>query len=210
MLNCKECGKEITASSKSGLCRSCVMKGKRNPFFGRRLSKESRAKIGAKNNGKNHPMYGKHHSIEIRTHLSNINKGKIFSDEHRAKIRASTIKHRREHPELYTHYGVSKCETTFLNKIEELYTIKFDRQFKLEDRLFDGRYNNILIECDGSYWHDPVRRGDNVWWNDLWKNILAKKYNYKIYRFRVDTAKEGLQQIILNKGLFDTLFIPTA
>jgi len=32
---CKECKKKISFNSKSGLCKSCVVKGKRHPLFGK-------------------------------------------------------------------------------------------------------------------------------------------------------------------------------
>lgn len=50
-------------------------KGKNNPFYGRKHTKETCEKMSVALRGKNHPIYGQHLSDETKKKLSEINKG---------------------------------------------------------------------------------------------------------------------------------------
>jgi very-short-patch-repair endonuclease len=52
---------------------------------------------------------------------------------------------------------------------------------KSKIRLYDFYLpeKNILIECDGDYWHSLPENVEN----DLFKDELAKKQNFKLIRF---------------------------
>ena len=99
---CKECNKKVNRDSvfyrsRSGLCKSCVKKGERHPNFGKKMSKETRLKIGKANKGRkwsfearlkmskfrigkykgiNSPNFGKKLSLEQRQKISKATKGK--------------------------------------------------------------------------------------------------------------------------------------
>jgi group I intron endonuclease len=53
--------------------------------------KEARRKISLALSGINNGMYGKTHSDEIRKRISESHKGRKFSDEHKEKIRLSSV-----------------------------------------------------------------------------------------------------------------------
>lgn len=207
IMQCKLCNKEISGLGKSGLCSSCVKKGK-SPSIECRLkistskkgwhqSDESKEKIRQSMLGEANAQRGK---PSYRKGRIPWNKGKtgIYSKETIDKIRTKHILYMQEHPEFYS----SKSETAFLNKLEELYNIKIERQYPLEGRSFDGRYQGILIECDGSYWHSS----DDSWFNDIWKNILSTKNGFTLYRFPVNSTADALKQVILNKDILDKIF----
>lgn len=81
---------------------------------------------------------------------------------------------------------ISKSASFFLDRIEEAYNIKLEREYEIEHRYFDGRYNNVLLEVDGEYWHstpDAIGR-------DKHKNCLAKNAGFTLVRIPVNNIKE--------------------
>ena len=60
---------------------------------GRKRSAETCAKIGASKRGENNPFYGTHHSEETKTKISEAQKGRIFTPEHREKIRQGVLRY---------------------------------------------------------------------------------------------------------------------
>lgn len=55
---------------------------------------ETRARISAANTGEGHPMFGKHHSAEAKAKIAASGKGRIMSEETKAKLAAAQpIKH---------------------------------------------------------------------------------------------------------------------
>lgn len=65
------------------------MTGKNAPFYGKKHSIETRAKMSTAQTGEKSCMYGKKLSIETRAKLSAIRKGKTFTEEHKRKISAA-------------------------------------------------------------------------------------------------------------------------
>lgn len=90
--------------------------------------------------------------------------------------------------------SVSKMETNILNLIEQKLNITIERQFEIlyEHRIykFDGKYNDIVIEFNGDYWHcnplkyestyfHPTKKiyAQEIWDFDKFKcEIVAKQY----------------------------------
>ena len=70
--------------------REGLQLGEKHPMWGKKHSKESRAKMSESHNdyqsGEGHPMYGKHHSKQTRKQLSESHKGVPLSEKHRASI----------------------------------------------------------------------------------------------------------------------------
>jgi len=82
------------------------------------------------------------------------------------------------------------------------YGFKFKPYFSLKEnkkiRFYDFKLLNtdVLIECDGTYWHSLPDRIKN----DKYKNLLAKNNGYNIIRFKeVDIRKENFEELFLNK-----------
>lgn len=83
----------------------------------------------------------------------------------------------------------SKSSTLFLNNIEKLFGITIEREYRLNHRYFDGKFNNILIEVDNSYWHKNTQK------NDLYKDNIALNNGFTIIRCQVESIKQVPQAI---------------
>ena len=79
--NCPDCGelqyyktnRTLKAAIKNNTrCIYCFIKGKNNPFYGKKHSEKSIQKMIAAKLGKNNPMYGKHHSEETKQKLREL------------------------------------------------------------------------------------------------------------------------------------------
>jgi group I intron endonuclease len=69
--------------------KGVILKGEKNPMYGRRHSKETRKKISESQKGEKNANYGKKYSYELKQKISEGNKGKIFSDKTRRKMSES-------------------------------------------------------------------------------------------------------------------------
>ena len=65
--------------------KSELVKGEKNPMYGKPVPESTRKKISDANKGENNFMYGKHHSEETKQKISNALKGKCRSEESRKK-----------------------------------------------------------------------------------------------------------------------------
>jgi hypothetical protein len=83
--------------------------------------------------------------------------------------------------------SISKCEEQLAKKLH-IHEI----QFRLENRYFDYKIDNDLIEIDGNYWH--AKNITNNFYadqfinlaNDVYKNHIAEKNGYNLYRIWED------------------------
>jgi len=91
----KRKGKSVSNETKKKISDS--MKGENHPLFGKY--------------GKNHPNYGKRHSEETKLILREKNKGKIMSDESKAKM-SMKAKERLKNKENHWNYGKHHSEET--------------------------------------------------------------------------------------------------
>ncbi len=82
----------------------------------------------------------------------------------------------------------------FLLQVGNIKGEKVQRQFKLENRIFDFKIGNILIEYDGD--HHRVKKYQKI---DAKKDLLAQKSGYRI--FRIKKSKELISLFnLLNKS----------
>ena len=98
--------------------------------------------------------------------------------------------------------GVSNSEILFLNAIEEQYKIKFIRQYYLDGRFFDAKYNNFLFEIDAPFWHSTDKQKKN----DRLKNKIAKRHNYKLIRIILVNRYAISKTLIKHKHFFNKVF----
>ena len=97
--------------------------------------------------------------------------------------------------------NVSNSETLFFDKCEELFSVQLERQYNIRNKFFDARYKNILIEIDGSYWHDNGRNK-----NDLIKEKLASDNGFKLYRLKVDSVNDVDNKISSYFNILNEIF----
>jgi len=139
----------------------------------------------------------------------NKNKTGIYSEKTIEKIRNATIKQMHE-----SRVKKTKCEFVLENILKEL-SINYRYSFVINDRQFDFCLldYNILVECDGDYWHgnlstgkyknpNPTQLKNMI--NDLYKTILAQVSGFIILRFweaeiinYPDIVKEKINAITL-------------
>ncbi|MGN8645899.1 endonuclease domain-containing protein [Gracilibacillus sp. HCP3S3_G5_1] len=126
-----------------------------------------------------------------RNNTPSWNSGKtgVYSKETIEKIRASTLKQMEN----------EKFQKTRIEKIMESYLIEINVNYKysfiLEKRQYDFCLMdfNLIIECDGDYWHaNPKYYPNPENWQierihmDREKNVIAKNHGYQIVRFWED------------------------
>jgi len=155
--------------------------------------------IKDKISGKNNAMYGKKHSEETKQKMREKRKLQVYSEESKKKMSESAIKRMRNGK---INFKISsKLEDNLLNKLENIFNVKIERQFCLNDKYYDGKYNNTLIECDGEYWHS--RAGVKI--VDELKEQIAAKNNFTLYRILLDSR--DIDEIInKNKALLNKIF----
>lgn len=128
--------------------------------------------------------------------ITNVNKNRIISEETRQKMKNAIM----TRPDNFS--IVSKLETEFFNRLEKKFNIKIQRQFRLDNKIYDGLFHNNLIELDGSYWHSF----EHAKINDKLKDEIAKKNNFNIIRIKTTSVNEIDKQIEENLKLFESVF----
>jgi len=98
--------------------------------------------------------------------------------------------------------SISKSETLFFDTLEQLYNIKIQRQYVLKFKKYDGRIGKILLECDSERFHHTKKERQN----DSYKDLLAKKFGFILYRIKLNNTREVTRVISEHKELFEKLF----
>lgn len=175
---------------------------------GKKLSEEHKRKISMTIKGKNHPFYGKHHSEETKQKISlanlgnrawnkgltketdervkkygNSQKGRRFSDEHKEKL--CKARRKRIYPtkdtsiEIAMQEGLKKRGIPFKTHILLLEKYRPDVFIK----------DNLIIECDGDYWH----RLPHIIKLDYNRDQELKMAGYQVLRFWEHEVKNDLE-----------------
>lgn len=205
---CIVCGKEFkynnSAQSKNQTCsKRCGYRivSKKVKEFNKNLTKDEKKLIKSKMS-----------KTKIRNNTTNNgripwNKGKtgIYSQETLDKIRASALC-QFENQE----FRKTNCELAMESILKEL-DIKYKYSHVVNDRQFDYLIldTNILIECDGDFWHTNLSTGKykNLTYiqeqnqiNDIYKTALAQEAGYYLFRFweyEIINHRENVKQRIL-------------
>lgn len=139
----------------------------------------------------------------------NSGKTGIYSEDTIEKIRAATLK-QMETPS-FRKTGIEKvieAHLIFLN-------VNYKYSFILEKRQFDFLINdkNLIIECDGDYWHaNPKFYPQPAEWQleriqiDLIKDEIARRNGYEIKRFWEDDILNNFEVV---KGIINDLLATT-
>ena len=105
------------------------------------------------------------------------------------KIQETTLKKYGKTNVQLMHDAYKNKDTRIELKVKNILNknnLVFDRNFEIFDngknqyRYYDFKLSNILIECDGDYWHSLPH---NII-NDKYKDELAKKSGYLLLRFK--------------------------
>jgi len=84
---------------------------------------------------------------------------------------------------------------TIIERIMETFLIQnnipYEKEFILEGAAFDFKIGNLLIECDGNYWHNYPKGTKR----DLEKNKIAERNGFNILRFWESQIKNNFGQV---------------
>lgn len=181
---CEYCGKQIIptyimASSRwrSGrvkyCSRTCMGKDNLAPYWGKPLSKAALEKMSktkkrqGKWAGKNNPNWG---GRITRGHTESI---KNREAQRQRMLNGGASKARRAQG------GKRSSIEIAIKKILVKYSILFESQYLIENHCVDFFIPpNIVIECDGTYWHSLPEQQIR----DRRNNIIMRKLGFKILR----------------------------
>lgn len=125
---------------------------------GKTVSEETRRKISEANKGKPSPRKGCHLSEETKEKLRIANLGKKLSEEQKASIRSGVINSLKYHNFNFRETVIEKRVREQLDK----YNIKYHSQKSICNGHFVVDFYlpeyQLVIECNGSYWHKRVER----------------------------------------------------
>lgn len=142
---------------------------------GKTLPEEQKRKIAE-------TLRGQKHTEERKRNQSKSHLGKKLSEEQKRKIREATIRYMKQHPNDL----ISMSATVFLDVLEKIFDTKFEREFELGGRFFDGKDGNLLVEVDSRYFHN-TEKGRNA---DIIKNEIANNNGYTLVRFNINDMRD--------------------
>lgn len=165
---------------------------------------------GHNSKGENNIMYGKTHTENARKNISQKRKEKFANGEYTFITKdkwsnaAKKVWQRKGHREKMTRLRKEwiknngfKTEVSDLERHFELlmveHNIQFESQYFLDGKFFDFwiQDTNILIECDGNFYHcNPQTHPEPIYEiqksnvkNDVIKNQIAKDNGFTLLRF---------------------------
>lgn len=163
----------------------------------RRITKKHQYFWNKKKNSENHK-----HKIEDEI-LINVmiflkqEKGKYTLKEikHRFNIEFSTLVIYRRLVDKFSDKIVDEClrignssnaELEFGNVLKYYFGKDVKTQVKIENKFYDFKIKNLLIEFDGEYWHSLLKNIEN----DKNKDEIAIRNGYKIFRVKEKECKD--------------------
>lgn len=162
----------------------------KGPNFGKKLSDEHKEKLRQKKLGKNNPNFGKHFSQDHCQKIAQSNLGQTRSDETRAKIRLSIIKHIKKLKKLGNmrpNFNPLACK--IIDEYGKQNGLNFQHalnegEFFVKDLGYwiDGydKEKNIAIEYY-ERWHDKSRERK---YDEYRKSQIIKKLNCQFIELR--------------------------
>jgi len=187
-----------------------IRKGEKNPFYGKNHSEEARLKMSIAHKGKTSGRKGKKQTEQWKKEHSKVLKEKYASGKLIAywKDKNLSIKHRESiSKSLETAYvsgirSIRKIKDTSIElafeKILKQLNLNYEKQYSI---VIDNLYScvdfflpdyNIIIECDGDYWHN---RKDMIKQDKL-KNQLWSLQGYTVLRFWEHAINDSINNCI--------------
>jgi very-short-patch-repair endonuclease len=172
--------------------------------------KKSLARMGNKN-----PIFGKHHSQETKNKIGNLAKERNLDPLFKAKMDKYFAD-----PEVRKGFSTrrstwmannpfkfkpSKLET-LLSKYLDEWSIKYERQQSIGNKVFDFQIKNtnIIIEVDGDFWHCNPKlwpegpafqcQADAVL-NDRVKDLILKEKGFRLIRLWESDIKKNIEEV---------------
>lgn len=142
---------------------------------------------GKSNHGSANGMYGRTHTPEARIKIKKANERQFSSAEARHRHGVLTAQTIRDGKHRIKETRIEAAVSRVLSSLN----VSFEKQFVISNFAFDFRVDDLLIECDGTFWHadprfydhnnlKPVQRR-NIW-NDRRKNECAKANGFRLLR----------------------------
>jgi very-short-patch-repair endonuclease len=94
----------------------------------------------------------------------------------------------------------SKSSSEFLDKLEQLFGVKIQREFQINSKFYDGKWKRHIFEVDGAYWH---KNGNG---RDKYKTRLARRHGFRVHRFVVNRVGEIQEKLDKYKNKLDVIF----
>jgi very-short-patch-repair endonuclease len=205
-------GKKLSLKHREKLSLSKL--GKKNPNYGKRYSLEYRKKLSLAKKGKNHPGYGKKRSLKTRKKMSISQKERLKNPKNNPAYKDGRTLRKYycvccgKKLKSYTAKRCTFCYLLNKNRRQRLFDtdielivkkellkrkIKFKHPYRIKNHPADfyiTKYN-LIIECDGAYWHNKpgAKEKDNQQSSMMrnagyyvkrlkGENILKKRINY--------------------------------
>lgn len=167
---------------------------------GKIVSKKTKEKISKSCKGRKGYWTGKHLPDNMKKRISITKTGHITSEETKQKLRKTTI--------YYLSHRKRKYKDTDIELLIEQELIKRNIPYLKQSPVLGMCVvdfllpNKIVVECDGDYWHSPIR----VKVKDWKKTTVMENNGYKVYRFTgteiYESANNCIDKIILEeKGI---------
>lgn len=160
---CKVCDTQITGRGKSGLCKSCSMKGSKNPFANKVHTAETKKKLVAAHKTRDKRTYKGRNNNPEATRKASKEYWALLSTEERKKKLKPFIEAGHKHCKKNKNTKIEQAAHTILSKYKDLkQNSKIDNTTYYVDFLIPSL--NLIIECYGDYWHcTPTKYGPDFY-----------------------------------------------
>lgn len=185
------------------------MSGAGNPFWGRKHTKEALLNISLKKRGRKNP-----HTIDQNRKIGEAQKGRIFTKEHRDKIRIahigkihSTTQNQKHREWMVNHPNRRYVDTGIELKMEAILKangIKFKKQTPLCGVAIVDFYLpeiKTVIQCDGCYYHNcPIHRPEfhkDQREKDRQQDMALKSNGFRVLRFWEHEINHSVEKCLM-------------
>lgn len=172
---CFSCGNPITGRGKTNLCKQCSVKGKQNPFYGKKHSQTTKVQM-KKSAGLRDIKTYKYGTASFGV-ISKAQKAfwKTIPKEHRAQRISKFIKEGQKHNKKNKNTKIEKEAKRVLIDIG----ISFTQTYPIPTTLYVVDFllnDNIIIELYGDYWHCNPKLYDKNYYHKNLKMTAQDKW----------------------------------
>jgi len=212
-----ERNKKISEKLKGHIVKEETRKKISEANKGKKRSEETRKKMSEQRSGENNCMFGKTHSPKVKEKLSKFAKKRMSTNEGKQHIE-NMIK-AREGKQAKVKYRNNSFEQEVGKFLKDNLKIVLKPQFVIGSlfkngcKIFDYKVKdkNVLIECNGDYWHcNPLTysseylneltglTAEETWNRDKKKVKEAENNGYKVFVIWEDEFYNNKENILSN------------